>query len=430
MPSPEHRSLQSQHPSCKPDKNKYTNDLKSRINAGSQSGSFTWAPSTKNEMSSASWKSFVNSSISDWKAGKDTTLDAIQSTIEDTSPTPEPIKFNTTVQSNYRRGGDIGDTSTGKMKEMDNWSHQEDRPDTMQMPMNQIPIRTKFSGPKVTNPNDEMADDHDDDNNENDGYNTHSYNDSDFPILKMNMDIQDKSQQRKIQGIESLPTFVDGIFLYSEEGDAELSMYRLTKPEHLDMINMPPPGTDYTATVCYHFISANNKRILKAIQIYLSTGDSYTAIIEKTFRMKRPGALKNTKFGQLLMDPSIKRVCWCPNYIEEDIYKVLGFTIGTCVDLMLRANYGRSENNLISFVDAIDCFLANWPDKQQYIDAKADFEALYAKKFSSTCWDREKLPDAVLTYCALQGLAAYTLYQQTLRQIDAPDSYFSYEPEI
>lgn len=418
------RSPQTQYASCKPDKNKYTNDLKNRITVGNQTGSFTtWAPSTKNEMSSASWKSFANSSIKDWGEGRDTLLDAIQNPIDDTSPIPEAIMFNTTVQSNYPRGGDIGDSSTGRMNKLDSWTHQEDRPDTMQMPMNQIPIRTKFSGPKVTNPNDEMGNSDDDDHE----YSSHTYNDSDFPILKMNMAIQDKSQTRKIEGGKNLPTFVDGIFLYSEDGDVELSMYILTKPEHLDMIRMPP-GTDFTTTICYHFTNVNSKRILKAIQIYLSTGDSYTAIIEKTFRMKRPGALRDTKFGHLLADPSIKRVCWSPSYIEEEVENALGFKIGPCVDLMNRANYDREHQHGFSFIEAIDYFLADWQDKQQYLDAKADYETIIAKKFSSTCWDREKLPDAVLTYSALQGLAAFTLYQKTIQRINAPDSRFMYEP--
>ncbi|KAI7887969.1 uncharacterized protein EV154DRAFT_469667 [Mucor mucedo] len=399
-PAMSDRSPQNQYASCKPDKNKYTNDLKNRINVGSQTGSFTtWSPSNKNEMSSASWKSFASTSIKDWGEGKDASLGAIQTVGKnETSPIPEPIPFNTTVQSNYPRGGNIGDSSTGKMNEMDNWAQDDERPDTMQMPMNQIPIRTTFSGPKVTNPNDDNDDDDDDD-------------DDDAYIDHDNFD-------------------ADGIFLYSEDGDAELSMYIMTKPEELDMIHMPPKDQDFTATICYHFISSNNQRIIKAIQIYLSTGDSYTAMVEKTFMMKKPGTFKHTKFAQLLTDPSIKRVCWCPSFIEEEMNQLLGFTIGPCIDLMNRANFNREHPHYFSFIGAVDYFLQDWPDKKQFDDAKADYDAIIAKKFSSTCWDREKLPDAVLTYCALQGLAAYTLYCRTVQQIDAPDSMFMYESDM
>lgn len=422
------RSPQIQHNSCKPDKNKYTNDLKNRISMGSQTGSFTtWSPSN-NEMSTASWNSFVNSSIKDWGEGKDTSLVAIENFDQtETSPVSEPIPFNTTVQSNYPSGGNIGDSSTGKMKEMDNWAQDEDRPDTMQMPMNQIPIRTTFSGPKVTNPNDDDDDEDDDDEYD---YSSHDPYDAGFPILKMNMAIQDKSQVKKLDTEKTLPTFVDGIFLYSEDGDAELSMYIMTKPEHLDMIRMPPKGQDFTATICYHFISLGNRRVIKAIQIYLSTGDSYTAMVEKTFMMKEPGAFIQTKFAQLLTDPSIKRVCWCPGFLEEEMNELLGFTIGPCIDLMNRANYHREHPHFFSFIGAVNYFLQDWPDKKQFDDAKADYDAIIAKKFSSTCWDRQKLPDAVLTYCALQGLAAYTLYCKTIQQIDAPDNLFMYEPDL
>ncbi|KAG2196062.1 hypothetical protein INT47_008156 [Mucor saturninus] len=428
-PAMSDRSPQNQYASCKPDKNKYTNDLKNRINVGSQTGSFTtWSPSNKNEMSSASWKSFASTSIKDWGEGKDTSLGAIETvSTKETSPIPEPIPFNTTVQSNYPRGGNIGDSSTGKMKEMDNWAQEDERPDTMQMPMNQIPIRTTFSGPKVINPNDDNDDEDDEDD---DDYIGHDNFDAGFPILKMNMAIQDKSQTKKIDSGKPLPTFVDGIFLYSEDGDAELSMYIMTKPEELDMIRMPPKDQDFTATICYHFISSNNQRIIKAIQIYLSTGDSYTAMVEKTFMMKKPGTFKHTKFAQLLTDPSIKRVCWCPSFIEEEMYRLLGFTIGPCIDLMNRANFNREHPHYFSFIGAVDYFLQDWPDKKQFDDAKADYDAIIAKKFSSTCWDREKLPDAVLTYCALQGLAAYTLYCRTVQQIDAPDSLFMYETDM
>ncbi|KAI8082387.1 hypothetical protein BDF21DRAFT_381961 [Thamnidium elegans] len=409
--------------SCKPDKKKYTSDLKSRIQVGNQGGSFTWAPETKDQMSSKTWKTFVNSTIDDWKKGKDLTMDALMNPAisEQQEPTSssEPVKFNTKVHDNYTRGGKIGDSETGTMnstKNQNNWEVKEERPDVMQMPMNQIPIRTKFTGPRIENP---YADYHGSDDD--DGSNR----DEDFPIINAKILLAKKTEEKtKSQIIESLPTFVDGTYLYSEDAEPELYMLKLTTPEELDMVYMPPEGTNFTVAIGYHFIRRTRGVVLKAIQTYLSTGESYTALVEKTFMMKPAGSLKNTKFGRLLTDPSIKRVCWSPSYIEEEMTKKLGFTIGPCVDLAFRANYGKAET--FSFIQSIDLYLRDWPDRKQFMDAKHDFETLNAKKFSSTCWDREKLPESVIMYSALQGLAIYCLYQKTLKAIEEDDKSFMY----
>ncbi|KAI9269432.1 hypothetical protein EDC94DRAFT_513588 [Helicostylum pulchrum] len=417
--------------SCKPDKKKYTSDLKSRIQVGNQGGSFTWAPETKDQMSSKSWKSFVNSTIDDWKNGKDLTMDALMNpTISKDQQRQEEassssVKFNIKVQDNYTRGGKIGDSETGTMntESLNNWETKEERPDTMQMPMNQIPIRTQFTGPRLENP---LADDHESDDDDDD------YDDDDhsqeFPIIKGNIPLTRQTQVKsKSQIIESFSTFVDGKYLYGKDTEPELLMLRLTTPEELDMVYMPPEGTDFTVAIGYHFVRGTRGFVLKAIQAYLSTGESYTALVEKTFMMRPLRSLKNTKFGRLLTDPSIKRVCWSPSYIEEEMLKKLGFTFGPCIDLAFRANHGREET--LSFMQSVDHYSHDWLDRKQFIEAKKEFEAMNAKKFSSTCWDREKLPELVTTYCALQGLAIYCLYQKTLKVIDEDDRSFMYSIE-
>lgn len=410
--------------SCKPDKKKYTSDLKSRIQVGNQGGSFIWAQETKDQMSSKSWNSFVTSAKGDWDNGKDLTMDDIMNTTiseeqQREAPSSEAVMFNTKVQDNYTRGGKIGDSKTGKMNNdsQNNWESKEERPDTMQMPMNQIPIRTEFSGPRMENPH---ADDHESDDD--DDSNQH------FPIIKANIPLTRQTEEKtKSQIIESMRTFVDGKYLYSEDVEPELLMLKLTTPQELDMVYMPPEGTDFTVAIGYHFVRGTRGCVLKAIQTYLSTGESYTALVERTFMMRPAGSLKNTKFGRLLTDPSIKRVCWSPSYIEEEMQEKLGFTFGPCVDLAFRANHGREET--LSFVQSVGYYLRDWPDRKQFTEAKQDFEALNAKKFSSTCWDREKLPELVITYCALQGLAIYCLYQKTLKVIDEDDKSFMYGVE-
>lgn len=427
-------SLMKSSPSFKPDKAKYTSEFKSRIAVGNQGGSFTNYQPVGNEMSSASWRSFASSTVEDWeKLGKDTHLDAFEKpvnspAINKTPEQNEAIKFNTTATSNYTWGGDIGDSSRGKMHNEvngDAWTQEQDRPDTMQMPMNQIPIRKVFSGPRILNPDDEG-------DSNSDGDEDYDYDNdyTDFPVLNMNKmgGIQESSTPTKSL-VHQLSTYVDGEFLYEEDGNRELSMLLLKSPDDLDKINIPPPGTDYTVTLGYHFAKANNKQLLKAIQLYLSTGESYTAIIEKCCYVNNFDNIRKTKFGQLLIDPNIKRICWFPDIIQAEMIEKVGFPVGPCVDLSFRANNDNPEDEFMTFSQAITFYLEDWPDKALYEDAKQDYGGLNAKKFSSSCWDRDTLPNAVLRYSALQGLTAHAVYLETLRAFHVDDEHFINEYE-
>lgn len=433
-------------PSFKPDKAKYTAEFKNRITVGNQGGSFTNYQPVGNEMSSASWRTFASSTIDDWeRLGKDTPLDAIDRPIHpstsssssnnnnnnkpaaDQQQQTERIKFNTSAHSNYNWGGQIGDSSSGKMHDdnngKDGWMHEENRPDTMEMPMNQIPVRKVFSGPRIMNPDDDGESDSDEDYDYDDDYN-------DFPVLQMNKmsSIQEtKAPQKSL--VHQLPTYVDGEFLYEEDGNRELSMLLLNSPDHLDMINIPPPGLNYTVTMGYHFAKASNKQILKAIQLYLSTGESYTVIIEKCCYVNNFDNIIKTKLGQLLTDPNIKRICWFPDIIQPEMIEKVGFPIGPCVDLSYRANNDNPEDEFMTFSQAISLYLKDWPDRSLYEDAKKDFDSLNAKKFSSSCWDRDTLPNVALRYSALQGLTAHAVYLETLKAFDVGDENFMYEYE-
>ncbi|KAL0578000.1 hypothetical protein ABG067_008767, partial [Albugo candida] len=105
------------------------------------------------------------------------------------------------------------------------------------MPLNQIPIRKVFNGPRVMNPDDDMSSDDDDDvEDDND------YDNSDFPFLKMDKMSTVDTTKYKLPPqsiVQQLETYVDGKFLYGDEGEGELSMLRLDKPEHLNMIDIP-----------------------------------------------------------------------------------------------------------------------------------------------------------------------------------------------
>ncbi|KAI9470669.1 MAG: hypothetical protein EXX96DRAFT_531071 [Benjaminiella poitrasii] len=377
----------------KPSKEKYIAEFTSRVNVGEQTNSFSWG---EPDSIAASWNTFASNSNNNWDKGIDTELD-------DMERLEAEAKRKTAEEMEAAAAQNKPDAAANT--EEDNWSKQDDRTDTMIVPMNQIPIRKVFSGPRVNNPNLSDYDDDDDDDDDDDG--------------------DDRDKDNELQ-VYDLPNFVDGIFLYSENGNEEMSILKMTKPEDLDRIVLPPPGTPFTVTICFHLAAdkLGNNKILKALQLYLSTGASYTCVLQQACLLKNRGTLKETKFGKLLTDPSIHRVCWYPLFIEDSMVDTLGFPIGPCVDLSIKMNAQVANDESYSFKQAVEVYLHDWPDLHQYLEAKKEYDqTVTSKKFSGTSWDREKLPEDVLKYSAFQGLAAYTLYQASLKMNISDKNY-------
>jgi hypothetical protein len=390
----------------KPSKEEYDADFKLRLSKGDQTGSFTWDTGVDgNSMTAASWKNFASTTEINWKLGNDTEVDAMEKATVEAAAKQEQrkaFKFNTVVgaHTSSQVGGPVGDTATGTMHEddRDNWNIQQEMPDTMVMPMNQLPIRKKFSGPRIMNPYDG-------------DYDGDDYSDDD------DQEEQETEVTKQESSLEDLPIFADDIFLYGDKGNSELTVLKLTAPEHLDMIQIPPAGTQYSVTVGFHVVDGKNGALnLKALQLYLSTGASYTCVLEQACLWNYRSKLKSTRFGKLLTDPLIKRICWYPKYIEQAMIEKLGFPLGNCIDLSNKVNqYAESLDSradAYSFKAAVDRFLKDWPNLEQYNEIKNDFDSTTnSKSFSGSRWDRAKLPEVVLKYSAFQGLTAYALYQ-------------------
>ncbi|KAF1801764.1 hypothetical protein FB192DRAFT_1281841 [Mucor lusitanicus] len=382
----------------KPSKEKYASEFQSRVTAGDQGGSFTWSQDAVNGVGAASWASFANTTGKKWENGIDTELTdfekeeakrkaAAAATGSTSFVKKEGIKFNTTagVVAGHRAQDPLNQNG-----DEDNWSKEEERPDTMEMKMNQIPIRKHFSGPRTMGPGDADSDDDDDDDDDDD---------------------EDGNPRQK--AVDGLQTFVDAIYPESFEQNQELAMLTLESFEHLDMIIVP--DEPFTVTVCFHTVESKSQRfVLKALQLYLSTGESYTCVLEKACQIRDRPRFKSTVFGRLLSDPSIKRISWYPEYIKDSFEQVLGFEMGPTVDLALKV---MENDKPMPFAEAVDKYLEDWPDLRTYFELKEHYENstnISGKKFGGSCWERTKLPEQVLQFCAIQGLTAYTLYQKTL----------------
>lgn len=115
----------------------------------------------------------------------------------------------------------------------------------MEIPLGQAPAITYAGGPRIINPNDDQfySDRSQDDNQE-------SEIDRAFSTFRTRI-------------IESLPCFVDGIALHAENSPTELLISNMNTPNHLDMVEFPSSGTEFTVAISYHFTLLNSNPVLK-----------------------------------------------------------------------------------------------------------------------------------------------------------------------
>ncbi|CAO3692759.1 unnamed protein product [Rhizopus stolonifer] len=353
--SPKSRNIRSpnvsnSHFQAKPERDRYSADLKNR-SSGDQSGKFSWDSHKPQEMAEESWSRFAIESETLWEKGKDADLKDISSkpVISASAPvTPQINKakktFNTLV-NNF---------NVNQSESNDDWDTIDEQPRTMEMQMNQVPIRHNFSGPKVVNPYDDEFDDDDDEEND--------------EVTK-----KDKSAIP-----EDSPTLADDIYL--TEAPGYLSVHKITLFEHLNLINIPTQP--YVAAITYHVIGERRDMTIKALQIYIATedkGDSYTVVLDQACLLKDRSKIAKTKFGYLLTHPDVKRVTWFISFVKEKVKEKLSFYIGSSTD--------------VSFMVA------------------ADLDKAANKSFGYAPWDEKKLRTSVLEHSAFCGLVLYKLYK-------------------
>ncbi|OBZ85484.1 hypothetical protein A0J61_06465 [Choanephora cucurbitarum] len=370
-------------------------------------------------MGPASWASFATSSNQKWNQGIDTQLDEIERAPKISNPNVSK-QFNINVNP-------YDANMNAEVK--DSWNVKEVLPDTMEMRMNQIPMRKVFTGPRVMNPNDSLSDDSEDEFN----YSKKSTpkkakassskkyvdDDNDDEVSMIGLKIKNfgkfEQQKTKEHTTINLPTFVDSVFISPEFNTEEINIHSVMETNHLNSIEIPTEP--FTVAICYHFAESKaTNHFLKAIQLFIKcssdpVGDSYTIVLEKACFKDR--SLKDTNFGRLLTDPSIQRVCWWPEVIEEQTYQKLGFCLGPTIDLNVKVN-SDEDRPMYTFAQSIDTYLKDWPDLYQLHEAKSEYDnAVSSKKFSGTPWDNKRIKEGVLRYSALQGFGAYALHKAT-----------------
>ncbi|KAG1456146.1 hypothetical protein G6F56_006899 [Rhizopus delemar] len=389
--SPKSRNIRSpnvsnSHFQAKPERDRYSADLKNR-SSGDQSGKFSWGSHKPQEMAEESWSRFAIESGNLWQKGKDADLKDISSkpVVSASAPvTPQVNKakktFNTLV-NNF---------NINQSESNDNWDTIDEQPRTMEMQMNQVPIRHNFSGPKVVNPYDDEFDDDDDDDDD---------DEEDDEVTKKN----DKSSIP-----EDSPTLADDIYL--TEAPYYLSVHKITAFEHLNLINIPTQP--YVAAITYHVVGERREMAIKALQIYIATedkGDSYTVVLDQACLLKDRNRIAGTKFGYLLTHPDVKRVTWFISFVQEKVKEKLNFYIGpsTDVSFMVAADLGKEQ----SFHNAAGHYLRQWSDWEKYYEQKTNQDKAANKSFGYAPWDEKKLRDAVLEHSAFCGLVLYKLYK-------------------
>ncbi|KAG2195670.1 hypothetical protein INT47_002909 [Mucor saturninus] len=288
-------------------------------------------------------------------------------------------------------------------EEVTAWSEEEAYFDTMQIPVRNLPVLAYAGGPRLINPNDDEI------------YSDGSGEDEETKV-------QSKLSTSRIKDVESLPSFVDSIALYTnDQGPSELLVFYLDKPQLMNSVNLPALGSDFVVVICYHISFSQGRTVLKGLQAYISTGESYTMHVQNVLfgSENSKEKFKESKFGQLLTDPKIKRVCWRPDHIQNQCKEKLGVYMGPCIDLLKRVGGDKTR-----FHDAFEMYLKDWDVKPRFEEAKGEYEASLTSKLNKLKplgWDLLKLPQAVLNFSALHGLATYTLYQKSLKNVEIND---------
>ncbi|KAG0168136.1 hypothetical protein DFQ28_005339 [Apophysomyces sp. BC1034] len=396
--SPKNSPLASR-PSLPQDAPKRLDDAKpTRINYmqayGQQnSGSFAWHETAEGEMDEESWKDLVDNSIKQWKSGEDVNLDLEEYEKQGKQGKPKarsepPVKFQTAV------GGEQWTTAS------DSWDKQIVRPNTMQIPLKGVARRTKqkFAGPKCTNVFDSDWDASDDDEQ--------TYSDD--------QSVESASEETLSKPGRDDDMYVGDIYISDQ---ISLHMYNINRPEQLNKIITKSTTADpLIVAITYHMHNVrdrDNSRdlLVKALQLYLSTGDSYTIQLDQACSGQEVNEMST--FRYLLSSPDVRRVCWCIDVIAKDLEEKIGFKLGHTYELsykMMELIGPKGGKDSFTFKTAIEQYLKKWPHIDRYREAKQELDKIASKSFSSSIWDRKRLPDIALSHSALQGLALYALY--------------------
>ncbi|KAI8885381.1 hypothetical protein K501DRAFT_331984 [Backusella circina FSU 941] len=428
----------------KPDMSKMKSDMRNASGVISdQKVTFTNEENVPGGPEITVWKDFAESTIQQWGKKYDVgieTLDEMK-----TNVSPKVSSSNVTPDSQTAANSSTGNSNNN----VSEWDKEDERPQYMQMKLNQIPMRHKFSGPKAVNPND-TDDTDDDDDDDNKKKKTHSkqvdncvnkwqqiHNQSSSRSPQSSHQKPQSSQSRygkpqksdnnppagskspflfhepyhndnSIQDmeVEDLSIYQDSLYLYTCD---TIKMCKISAPDDLNKVIFPSLNESFTVAITFHYVTpnTNNRPRLKGIQIYMPDGDSYVVVVEQACFNNQITA--NSKIATLLTHPKINRIAWRPETAVNDIKAKTGISLGKTVDVCRKSN-SIGEAHGQDFTSNLEFYLKDWPALEQFNAEKEKYEKGAGKKFSNI-WDREKIPVTVLEYSALMGAALYTLYQ-------------------
>jgi hypothetical protein len=401
----------------KPDISKAHNIVKnsSGVVVSDQKVTFTGEENVPGGPEITTWRSFADSTIQEWGKKKDVGIEAF----DDMKTTASPKAANVNNEK--------------PDKQVSEWDKLDDRPQYMQMKLRQIPMRSTFTGPKAMNPNDSDEDDEDEDDDD--------YQDQNRASDRLDVKFESKWQQihsqnsslsrqsspssrpsstghvspaspklqepsNEVIDVEDLSIYQDSLYLFSGEA---LKMCKITTPDELNKIILPPLNKTSTVVITFHCIypSTNGRPRLKGLQIYIPNGESYVVVVDQACFDRK--VTPHSKIATLLTHPSIQRLAWLTDPVINEIKTKMGISLGRTVDVSKKANdIGQAHGS--DFQSNIKYYLKDWGALEQFNGVKENYEKGVGKKFS-TVWDKEPLPTAILEYCSLAGAALYNLYQ-------------------
>lgn len=376
-------------------------------------GAFAWDTPAEGQMDDESWRNFVDSSEQRWKRGEDTKLDWEEMEKKRTSKSkresnPEIVRFNTTPMPAVTMHW--GQSNAPE----DDWDKQDVRPNTMIMPMKNVPkIKSKMRGPRVVNPFiDNLDEDDDEDGNASEGS---EESDKDQPGSK-----EQTTTKADVETKES-DALVDDLYL--NDGKI-IHMYLITRSDQIYDIGrnvMWEEPRNVTVAITFHIQKAgmdrsNNARlILKALQLYIAnTGESFTIVVPNVFDAKK--VIRGSMLEKLLTDPEIVRVTWGLEYVLKDIEEQFDLKVGPLHDPCIACS--GLENR--TFAQTMQRYCSDSPNLEMYQEARNEVLDIEKRKFSSTIWDRERVSELAVRYSSLQG---WVLHRAFKKMIADPAGY-------
>ncbi|KAI7887187.1 hypothetical protein K492DRAFT_173530 [Lichtheimia hyalospora FSU 10163] len=367
----------------------------------------------------ATWNNLAESSKNDWDRGVDVELNWSEVERRDaeqvkSTPAAETVKFHTSVHGHQIASW----ASQQKKTREDEWNTEDARPTMMQMRMNPLPkikSKQKAKGPRVIIPgdDDDFSEDDDDDDDDDDDLSTGS---SEATGDDINHVVQ----------IEE--TYKDDIFL-SEQGAIHVHLIR----DVAQLTTLPPIDNQQSLTAA---IGVQAHRVvtregvpelhLKALQIYVSTGEAYTILTDHVHVLtgnNNREKIQSSTIGYILTSPNVRRIMWGFQFVADELQHRFGFEPSSMVDLAVCYNDTVGQDDKpISVWDAASEF-AN-ESLQQDLDMlhgyKNDMDALQHRKFSSSIWDKERVPEVALRYSAMQAWLLHHIYERTLERGHPP----------